>query len=86
MSWFSKISAKIVNPGDFPRSVRQVSAFLAASGFPGYELVKGEGYYYFVGPDTSRWETASVMVNFVYQLTFEQWLGELQNLKQHNQA
>jgi hypothetical protein len=40
------------------------------------ELVKGEGYYYFVYDNGSRYSTASVYVNTLNQLPLETWLHE----------
>lgn len=40
------------------------------------ELVKGEGYYYFVYDNGRRYSTASVYVNTLNQLPLETWLYE----------
>lgn len=41
------------------------------------ELVKGDGYFYFVGDDLGLEYTSSVMVNRINQLTLDQWMEEL---------
>ena len=40
------------------------------------ELVKGEGYYYFVYDDGRRYSTASVYVNTLNHLPLKSWLYE----------
>jgi len=40
----------------------------------GVELVKGEGYFYFVGSSLDSLPSTSVMVYRLNQLTKEQWL------------
>lgn len=40
-------------------------------------LVKGSGYYYFVGEAVKFASTSSVMVPHVSDLTVEQWLEEV---------
>ena len=44
----------------------------------GYELVKGEGVYYFYGPDTANWYSAQVEVYSLNQMTLEGWLEEFE--------
>lgn len=68
----------------FPKNVGQVNAFLSQNGYENYSLVKGNNYYYFVGVDALNWDTSSVMVNNVSQLSFSQWLDELKYLIQKN--
>lgn len=40
------------------------------------ELVKGEGYFYFVYDDGKRYSTASVYINILNQFTLEDWIAE----------
>lgn len=47
----------------------------------GYELVRGEGYFYFFGGDSASWEQSGVYVNRLNDLTLEQWLDEFNYLK-----
>jgi hypothetical protein len=47
----------------------------------GFELVKGEGYYYFAGPSTEGWHTTMVCVYRLNDLTLAQWLSEFESLK-----
>lgn len=54
------------------------------------ELVKGRGYLYFAdAPNSpyrlSYWDTTSVMVNSLNQLTFDQWLDSFEILMDANQ-
>lgn len=41
------------------------------------ELVRGQGYYYFVGPDVEGASSTSVMVFALNHLSLEQWMSEL---------
>jgi hypothetical protein len=45
------------------------------------ELVRGDGYMYFVGGDTENWEQSSVYVPRVGDLTVERWIEEYKSLK-----
>lgn len=49
---------------------------------PDVELVKGDGYFYFVGKSVELNYSTSVMVNSLNQLTLDQWLIELTDLLQ----
>ena len=40
------------------------------------ELVRGEGYHYFVFDDGKHFETVSVMVPYTNSLSYDQWLAE----------
>lgn len=44
------------------------------------ELVKGEGYFYWVGVGTEYLYDASVPVCHFYHLSAEQWMGEYKRL------
>lgn len=66
-----------------PLTLKTINKHLMAHGYP-EELVKGRGYFYFVGPGTDRWYTASVMVNRLNQLTLDQWVAELNALRSRN--
>ena len=43
---------------------------------PEWELVRGDGYFYFIGPGTEYLYTASVYVPYLYQLPVDVWLAE----------
>jgi hypothetical protein len=47
----------------------------------GYELVKGNGYFYFTGPDCHEWYTSSVPVCHLNDLTVERWVEEFNDLR-----
>jgi hypothetical protein len=51
-------------------------------------LVKGRGYYYFNGGDTSSWRSSSVLVPHIDMLTLEQWKNAYDELveTQHDKA
>lgn len=55
-------------------TVRNVNKALAAAGYPDFRLVRGKGYYYFVGPDTEDWYTTSVGVYHVDQHPLDYWV------------
>jgi hypothetical protein len=47
---------------------------------PNVELVKGEGYFYFVYDKGDVYETRSVMVNSLNELPLDQWVEEAKDL------
>lgn len=49
------------------------------------EAVKGDGYIYFIGPDTESAYTASVFVPRLGDLTLEQWVEQARAIKQDHQ-
>lgn len=44
------------------------------------ELVKGEGYFYFVGDDVEISESTSVMVPRITDLPLDGWISELNEI------
>lgn len=48
---------------------------------PGYEIVKGNGYFYFIGNDALDWYSSSVYVNKLTDLSMERWLEEFNDCK-----
>ena len=56
-------------------TTRAVTAALRREGYP-LELVKGEGYFYFVYDTPELYETESVYVYRLNELTREQWLEQ----------
>ena len=44
---------------------------------PGYELVRGEGYFYVYGPGTERLRTSSIYVSAYKHQAPEQWLEDV---------
>lgn len=51
-----------------------------AAAVPGAELVKGEGYFYFIGAGFERAASASVMVPRLNDLTLTRWIEELERI------
>lgn len=45
-------------------------------------LVKGEGYFYFFPEKNENWDTHSVMVYKINDLTLERWLEEYEEFKE----
>lgn len=46
-------------------------------------LVKGEGYYYFIEGNSYSWETSSVMVMTLNELSLEEWIAEWKSLSKY---
>lgn len=46
------------------------------------ELVRGEGYHYFIFDDGARWETVSVMVPYTNSLSTDRWVEEAKSALQ----
>jgi hypothetical protein len=62
-----------------PVTLRTVNQALRKAGITD-ELVKGAGYFYFVG-EASNWPKCSVYVYRVNQLTIPQWIEEYRDLE-----
>jgi hypothetical protein len=58
-----------------PTRCAQVNKALRAAGFQ-EELVRGNGYFYFVGGDAASWPSSSVLVYSITGLTVAQWIAE----------
>lgn len=56
-------------------TIKQVNKALAAKGYKA-ELVRGDGYFYFWGPDTAKFEESGVYggVTRLSDLTVERWV------------
>lgn len=57
-------------------STAKVTARLAKLGHPEVELVRGEGYHYFVFDDGTHFETESLMVMRFRNRPFEDWVAD----------
>lgn len=61
------------------RTVSQVNKAIAKAGITGLELIRGEGYFYFIGPNISHaMTTSSVYCCYLNQQTVEAWVGDAQ--------
>jgi hypothetical protein len=60
---------------------RAINKALADNGFPGVEIVAGNGYFYFSGGDTPLWRSTSVMTFHLSSLTVEEWVDEARSLR-----
>lgn len=60
-------------------TLRKVNDAVRAETSQYVELVKGDGYFYFVYDDGKRYSTASVCVNSLNQLPLTSWLYEAKN-------
>jgi hypothetical protein len=63
-----------------PTRTAQVTAYLAANGFPGLKLHKGAGYLYVSGGDSETWPETSIMTYRVSDQTLDQWLSDVRRL------
>ena len=63
-------------------TIRRVNEALAAAGFRGVELVRGNGYFYFSGGDADRWHTTAVYTDRLTGMTVEQWVDEARRLRE----
>jgi hypothetical protein len=48
------------------------------------ELVKGEGYFYFMGDEASGWRDSAVHVFRLNEMTVQQWVDQYKELKNDN--
>ena len=81
--------ARVANPrplqgSEHPTRSAQVTRYLAQEGLPGYELVKGAGYFYFSGGgelgNVASWGESSVYTYRVGDYTLAEWLHEMRRL------
>jgi hypothetical protein len=64
-------------------TLKRINAFLHANGMAAdVALIKGSGYFYFSGGDTSTWYRSSVMAYRLSDLSLDGWLAEYENCKQ----
>lgn len=59
----------------FPNNIGEVNSFLKSKGVK-ETLVKGKGYYYFIGGNTDNWYEASVMTYRISDMRFSRWYDE----------
>ena len=60
-------------------TLNQINKALKERGYTA-ELVKGKGYFYFVGNGLNCAASTSVMVNSVNQLSIDEWIKECEDL------
>lgn len=60
-------------------TLTQINKEIAKRGYDA-TLVKGDGYFYFIGPAVDNITSTSVYVYKVNQLPLEQWIDELLSL------
>lgn len=59
-------------------TLKAINAELTALG--DVQLVRGKGYYYFIGSLVASAYSTSVMVNTLNQLSLDQWLAEARRI------
>lgn len=64
---------------------KKVNAAIAAEGMK-LELVKGEGYHYFIGEDQDHAIESSVPILHLNWCTLEEWLHQARMVKNDNDA
>ena len=64
-------------------TLKQVNKEIAAR-WPGYELVKGDGYFYIHGPDTELWYESMICVFRINHLPLRHWIECVENLFDQN--
>ena len=62
-------------------TLKAINAALEAAGHP-ERLVKGAGYFYFVGGTSDEWPRQGVYVYRLGHLTLAEWVREHANLKE----
>ena len=61
-------------------TLKSVAAHIARKRGVTVELVRGNGYFYFVGDVCDTWQTTSVLTNLLTVLTLDEWLAEFDQL------
>ena len=73
--------AKTYDLSKYPARRATVIKVLESLGVePGWELVQGNGYLYFMGPDDESLPSTSVMTMRVSDLTYTQWVDSFKSL------
>lgn len=68
-------------PTQAPADEGQVNKYLPK----GYELVRGDGFYHFVGGDTSSWPDSSVKASKLNEFSIKGWVWQFYYLKTVNE-
>jgi len=63
----------------YPKSIAQVNAFLKSKNVK-ERLKKGKGYFYFSEGNSYDWDSTSVYVYRIDDMTFQEWYNEYKNL------
>lgn len=64
-------------------TIKQVNAALQRNGYDG-ELVRGDGYHYFVGNDFDHAFSSSVPVMYTSHLTVDEWLDWAKRIREES--
>ena len=72
---------KMPDLASYPKKCRTVIKALESLGLePGWELVHGEGYFYFVGPESAMLPRSGVYIYHLGDFTLGQWIEEFKSL------
>jgi hypothetical protein len=74
-------SRRIISPVRL--SLKTINAELAKRSSKAL-LVKGDGYFYFVGVEADDWLDRTIRVPTLQSLSLEQWIDEFQKLSEQN--
>ena len=80
----AKAKQKNLNPHATPRTIRDVTRFLAQSGIEGVSLERGRGFFYFVGVPVHNWLNRTVVTPALTSHTLGQWLQEYRQMAKQN--
>lgn len=58
-------------------NTRTVNAALKAKGYKA-EIVRGEGYWYFYGPDADHFDEQGIYIMYISHQTIEQWVRDFE--------
>lgn len=73
-------------PTKIASSIAQIHRAMRKEGLGDYELVKGEGYFYLVGPDTECWYETSIYSYRLNHMSINQWIDAIFALKEAGDA
>jgi hypothetical protein len=67
-----------------PRSIGDVTRFLAQSGVEGVSLERGRGFFYFVGVPVHNWLNRTIVTPDLGSRTLGEWLEEYRTMAKQN--
>jgi hypothetical protein len=77
-------SKQKLDPNATPRSIRDVTRFLAQEGVEGVSLERGRGFFYFVGVPVHNWLNRTVVTSELGSRTLGGWLEEYHTMEKQN--
>ena len=80
----TKAKKENLHPQTMPRTIRDVTRFLAQSGVEGVSLERGRGFFYFVGVPVHNWLNRTVVTPTLATRTLGQWLDQYRRMEKQN--